>query len=124
MAVAGPRALVRYEDETGAQDCPHGHVKRVVTGGEGGVANVHVVRVSEGSPHVHREYDEVYYMLSGRGEITLAGASHELRPGAVVVIPRGVPHSLRARQGDTLSFVIFGSPAMAVDDERARPRSV
>ena len=57
--------LVSHRDETAPTDCPYGHVQRIVTGGEGGVANVHVVRVTEGATHVHTGYDEVYYVLSG-----------------------------------------------------------
>ena len=117
-------ALVHYRNETDAVSCPYGDVTRVVTAGAGGVANVHVVRVTEGSEHFHAEYDEVYYVLSGQGTIDIGGAESELRPGAVAVIPRGIPHSLAARPGDTLEFIIFGTPAMAIDDERARPRKV
>jgi mannose-6-phosphate isomerase-like protein (cupin superfamily) len=98
--------------------------QRVVTGGDGGVANVHVVKITEGAPHVHTGYDEVYYVLTGRGTITLDGETHPLRPGSVAVIPAGVPHSLKAESGDTLEFIIFGTPPMAMDDERARPRKV
>ena len=114
--------LVRYRDETEPAACPYGDVTRVVTGGDGGVANVHVVRVTKGTTHYHADYDEVYYLLSGRGSITIAKKDYELRPGAVVVIPRGLAHSLEAEEGDTLEFIIFGTPAMSIDDERARPR--
>ncbi len=114
--------LVRHRDETDLIDCPYGDVARVVTGGDGGVANVHVVRVTKGSEHYHAEYDEVYYVLSGRGTISFGTETHPLRPGTATVIPRGLRHSLEAADGDTLEFVIFGTPAMAFDDERARPR--
>lgn len=116
------RALVRYEDETDPIPCPYGEVRRVVTGGEGGVANVHVVRVTRGGRHFHAAYDETYYVLEGHGELTMGDETHRLRPGAVVVIPAGVPHALAADEGETLAFVIFGTPPMAIDDDRARPR--
>jgi len=115
-------ALVRYRDEVPPVDCPYGDVTRVVTAGAGGVANVHVVRVSEGSEHYHAEYDEVYYVLSGRGQLVLAEERYELRPGAVAVIPRGLRHSLAAEEGDVLEFIIFGTPPVPIDDDRARPR--
>ena len=118
-----PHPLVRYHDKTPSVDCPYGEVTRIVTGGEGGVANVHVVRVTRGDMHVHTGYDEVYYVLSGRGHITLDGKLYPLRPGATVVIPRGIPHALSADEGDTLEFVIFGTPAMSVDDPRFIPDS-
>lgn len=122
MENKGKKPLVHYGDETGAVSCPYGDVARIVTGGEGGVANVHVVTVTKGDPHFHEGYDEVYYVLEGHGEITLGSAVHPLRPGAAAVVPRGVVHSLSADPGETLRFVIFGTPAMAVDDGRFLPR--
>jgi len=114
--------LVRHPDKTPPIDCPFGHVQRIVTGGEGGIANVHVVKITKGMPHLHQGYDEVYYVLSGTGTITLGEETHRLRPGTVAVIPAGVLHSLEATAGEELEFVIFGTPPMAIDDERARPR--
>lgn len=116
--------LVRHRDQTQPIDCPFGHVQRIVTGGGGGVANVHVVKVSKGTSHVHQGYDEVYYVLSGTGTITLGQETHPLRAGSVAVIPAGVPHSLEAAAGSELEFVIFGAPPISIDDERARPRKV
>ena len=116
--------LVRYRDQTEPIDCPFGQVQRVVTGGDGGVANVHIVRVTQGTTHVHEGYDEVYYVLSGTGTITLGEETHPLRPGTVAVIPAGIPHSLVADDGETLEFIIFGTPPMSIEDDRARPRKV
>ena len=63
-------------------------------------------------------------MLSGSGTIAIDQKTHPLRPGSVAVIPAGVPHSLEANSGEQLEFVIFGTPLMAIDDERAKPRKV
>jgi len=113
--------IVRHRDETSPIDCPFGQVQRIVTGGEGGIANVHVVTITKGTPHVHQGYDEVYFVLSGTGTITLDQETHPLRPGSVAVIPAGVLHSLEASE-EELEFVIFGTPPMVMDDERAKPR--
>jgi mannose-6-phosphate isomerase-like protein (cupin superfamily) len=117
------QALVRYEDQTAETPCPHGNVRRIVTGGDGGVANVHVVRVSGGGRHWHQAYDETYYVLAGTGSIVLGDETHPLRPGAVVVIPAGLPHQIGADEGQVLEFVIFGTPATPISSEAARPRS-
>ena len=114
--------LVHHRDETPTIDCPFGHVQRIVTGGQGGIANVHVVTITKGTPHLHQAYDEVYYVLAGTGTITLGQEMHPLRPGSVAVIPAGVLHSLEAGPGQELEFVIFGTPPISMDDERARPR--
>lgn len=113
--------LVRYLDQTPEIACPFGNVKRVVTGGDGGVANVHIVSVTKGSRHLHKAYDEVYYVLAGTGSLTIVDQTHALRPGAVAVIPAGLAHGLEADEGQTLQFIIFGTPPMLIDDPRAKP---
>ncbi len=117
------QALVHYLDQAETIECPYGNVRRIITGGAGGVANVHQVAVTKGSAHWHSGYDEVYYVLAGHGEITLGAQKHALRPGAAVVIPAGVPHALEAVAGETLEFIIFGTPAVPIGDECARPRT-
>ncbi|MDZ7814668.1 MAG: cupin domain-containing protein [Planctomycetota bacterium] len=115
------KPLVKYTDETRPASCPYGTTQRVVTGGEGGVANVHVITVSKGTEHYHKGYDEVYYVLEGEGKIILDGKESVLRPGAVVVVPSGVVHSLHSNESGPIRFVIFGHPAMDVRDERFEP---
>ena len=114
--------LVRQRDETTPTDWPFGRMQRIVTGGEGGVANVQVAATTGLPPFFHTGYDEVYYVLSGQATLTLAGKAHRLRPGSVVVIPAGTSHALEVDAGQELEFVIFGTPPMAMEDERARPR--
>jgi quercetin dioxygenase-like cupin family protein len=114
--------LVRHRDTTPPAAWPFGQMQRIVSGGEGGVANVHIVKVSRGTTHFHAAYDEVYYVLGGTGRLSLNEETHALRPGAVAVIPAGVPHALEADPGQTLEFVIFGTPPMSIEDERARPQ--
>ena len=116
------QAMVGYLDQSPEIQCPYGNVRRVITGGAGGVANVHIVSVTKGTTHFHAGYDEVYYVLRGTGQIMLGDKPHTLRPGAVAVIPAGLSHSIDADEGQTLEFIIFGTPAMPIDDERAKPR--
>ena len=116
--------IVRHRDATEPLRCPFGQTQRIVTGGEGGIANVHVVKVTKGLPHVHTGYDEVYYVLSGSGTIRLGNEASRLCAGSVAVIPAGVPHSLEANAGQELEFVIFGTPPIPLDDQRASPAAV
>ncbi len=112
--------IVRYLDKTQIIPCPYGNVKRVVTGGEG-LANVHVVCVTKGSEHFHHSYNELYYFLTGTGTLRLNGTEHDIRPGAVAVIPAGVNHSLTSDSDKPIEFIIFGTPPMSIDDKRAKP---
>jgi quercetin dioxygenase-like cupin family protein len=114
--------LVLHRDECLPSEWPFGQMQRIVTGGKGGVANVHVAK-TQNLPHFfHTGYDEIYYVLSGTGIVTLDGQASLLRPGSVVIIPAGVRHSLEATEGEELEFVIFGTPPISIEDERAKPR--
>lgn len=121
MTESPRRPVVRHRPDTEAIACPYGQVQRIVTGGEGGIANVHVIRVSKGTSHFHRAYDEVYYVLAGAGTLTVDGRSHAIAPGSVAVIPAGLVHAIDAAPDQPLEFIIFGTPAMSIDDDRARP---
>jgi mannose-6-phosphate isomerase-like protein (cupin superfamily) len=116
------QVVVRHMTEVEALDCPYGKTRRVVTGGEGGVANVHVIRVTKAGRHFHEGYAEVYYVLNGTAKLEVDCEQFDLRPGSVVVIPEGVPHSMECTSEDPIEFVVFGHPAMSPDDERFRPR--
>ena len=122
MPNVNKQPLVHHRDETPPVDWPFGQMQRIVTDGEGGIANVQVARTKSLPHFFHTGYDEVYYVLSGTGIVTLDGKASALRPGSVVVIPAGVRHSLEVSEGEELEFVIFGTPPMSMDDERARPR--
>lgn len=113
--------ILRHENEAAPIDCPYGTVRRIVTGGEGGVANVHLVEVTEGGAHYHNAYDEVYYVLGGKGTLTADEVSGSLAPGTVAVIPAGCVHALRADAGERLRFLIVGTPPCSIDHPDARP---
>ena len=113
--------VIRYRSQTDQTECPYGNVERILTGGEGGIANVHVVTVTQGDEHLHEGYDEVYYVLSGYGAIVIDGEKYTLEPGAVATIPAGVSHSLASDSDAPLEFIIFGTPPISMDDPRARP---
>lgn len=51
-------------------------------------------RATGGAPdHVHRNDDEVFYVLDGTLTVTFAGETHELGPGGVACIPAGTTHA-------------------------------
>lgn len=115
------KAIVRHIDRIAPIDCPYGTVRRIVTGGEGN-GNVHVARVTEGGEHYHAAYDETYYVLSGSGTLRIESEDYPLAPGTVAVIPSGKVHSLVSDSEAPLEFIIFGTPPMSIEDERAVPR--
>jgi mannose-6-phosphate isomerase-like protein (cupin superfamily) len=47
------------------------------------------------SAHVHRDEDELYYVLEGDHVFVCGGDEYRLGPGGMVFLPRGVPHAHR-----------------------------
>ncbi|MBA3687032.1 MAG: cupin domain-containing protein [Planctomycetes bacterium] len=58
-------------------------------------------------PHVHAEHDLVVVLRSGRGVIHLDGRSHEIGPGDVMEIPRGVVHWAESDGGPCEVYAVF-----------------
>ena len=56
----------------------------------------------------HRE-DEVYYVISGRGSITVAGEDRPVKPGSLVFVAAGVEHRFHDIEDD-LRVLVFWAP--------------
>jgi mannose-6-phosphate isomerase-like protein (cupin superfamily) len=53
-----------------------------------------------------QDVDEVYYILSGRGELTLDGEKHSVGPGTAILTRPGSTHSLKQTGSDDLVLII------------------
>ena len=88
-----------------------------------------IVPVNEGPPlHRHDDTEQIFYLLEGRGTLTIGEDLHRTRigPGDVVRIPRGTLHAIRADRGETVRYLCvdcFGlgqSRAEATWDDHVR----
>jgi mannose-6-phosphate isomerase-like protein (cupin superfamily) len=59
----------------------------------------------------HRE-DEVYYVLSGRGQIKVGDEDRPVRAGSIVFVALGVPHRFHSITED-MDILVFFAPAEA-----------
>lgn len=57
-------------------------------------------------PHLE---DEVYYVISGRGVIRVAGEDRPVKPGSLVFVAAGVEHHFHSI-GDDLRVLVFWAP--------------
>src|SRR5262245_40896121 len=60
--------------------------------------------------HLHRQEDEVFYVLKGRMSVHLPGASIEIGPGEAAFAPRDVPHAYRI-ESETARWLAIATPA-------------
>jgi len=73
--------------------------------------------------HTH-DHEEVSHVVSGAWVVSVAGEETDLTPGDTVVIPAGVTHSSRTREGDE-AVILTSMPIRTVmirpDGERISP---
>lgn len=66
--------------------------------------------------HRHRESEELYYVVQGRGRMFLGDEDFSIEPGDTVLIPPGTPHSVAAIGDGPLSLLCCCSPAYRHED--------
>jgi mannose-6-phosphate isomerase-like protein (cupin superfamily) len=57
--------------------------------------------------HLHTRTEEVYFIVSGSGEMTINGLKHQVRAGDVIVTSLGTRHSLRNPGPQALSWLVI-----------------
>ncbi|HZG53586.1 MAG TPA: cupin domain-containing protein [Pyrinomonadaceae bacterium] len=68
--------------------------------------------------HHHVDTEEVYYLLEGRGRMTVAGEAREVSAGDAVYIPRGTTHTLENTGDAPLRLLLVCGPAYSSEDHR------
>jgi len=68
-------------------------------------------------PHVLKRSTELYYILSGAGEMYIAGEHAPVHPGQIVVIPPGAEQYIRNTGRADLVFLCIVAPKWQADDE-------
>lgn len=59
--------------------------------------------------HAHGDHEEVYYIISGNGEMTVNGERRPIRDGDAVFIPAGDTHSIANTGTGFLVFLAFSA---------------
>lgn len=116
MAGAVQGQVVRLADLPGIA-CPCGTARRAFAEAAEGHASLHLVEVKQDSErHYHRRLTEIYYVLSGEGQMELDGELRPVAAGDAIFIPPRVVH--RAVPGAApMTILNFVMPAFDPDDE-------
>jgi mannose-6-phosphate isomerase-like protein (cupin superfamily) len=67
-------------------------------------------------PHHHPKTEEIYYILEGTGEMTIADETRSVGPGDAIAIPRGQRHTIANSGAITLRFLCCCAPGYEHDD--------
>jgi mannose-6-phosphate isomerase-like protein (cupin superfamily) len=69
---------------------------------------LYVLRAGEPDRQRPHTEDEVYYVVSGRGQVTVGEDTRAVGPGAIVFVATGVLHRFHDITDDLTLFVAFG----------------
>jgi quercetin dioxygenase-like cupin family protein len=73
--------------------------------------DVYVAAPGQSQPaHAHEGSDKVYYVLSGRGTVTVGAERHEVREGHAVFCPAGATHGVACAGPGDLRLLVFMAP--------------
>lgn len=75
------------------------------------------------TPHHHRRTEEIYYILSGRGMMTVGDDRREVAAGDAVYIPPMSRHTLENTGREAMRIVLVCGPAFSFEDEIFDERS-
>jgi len=67
-------------------------------------------------PHIHSGQDEFLYILEGRFDFLLDGKDMFAEPGDLVTLPRGIPHAIFNKSGQTIKTLFWVTPALRLYD--------
>jgi len=76
------------------------------------------ISVQEGPvpKHLHVNANEVQYILEGTGTIWLGDKEVQVKPGDLVIIPKGTPHGGTKPDGRPFKSIAIKTPPQAPDD--------
>jgi mannose-6-phosphate isomerase-like protein (cupin superfamily) len=80
------------------------------------VAEARVPAGGATTEHFHRQSEEIYYFVAGRGRMRLGDEETDVRAGDCVVIPPGVRHKLWAADDEELVLLCCCAPAYSDAD--------
>ena len=66
--------------------------------------------------HHHLETEEVYYILSGRGLMTVGAETRKVTAGDAIFIPRGSAHTLANTGTEAMTLLLVCGPAYSRAD--------
>lgn len=69
------------------------------------------------TPHHHQQLEEIYYIVTGSGMMTVGSEQQEVGPGDAIYIPRGHSHTLENTGNEPIRLLVACGPAFFYEDE-------
>lgn len=84
-------------------------VSRALVSKKNGTVTAFAFDQGEGLSEHTAPFDAIVHVLEGEAEVTIAGATHRLGAGEMIVMPAGQPHALHAPTRFKMMLVMIKS---------------
>lgn len=74
-------------------------------------------------PNAHPQSEEMFYIIKGKGTITVEDETKNIEAGAAIYIPANVVHHFENTQDEQMVFVLMHAPPESSDDVADSPWS-
>lgn len=108
-------AIVKKLSEIKTEKGSCGIRKKLITNEDSQVLALSHLEISDAKRHYHKNTTEVYYVLSGLGELELDDKKIKLEEGTTVLVKPGMVH--RAISHEKLNVLIAMSPSTGETDD-------
>ncbi len=72
--------------------------------------------ISKSTPHLHRKTDEIYYVLRGKGRMTIEDEKVNVEKDDLVLIPKNKLHTIERTSDDPLELLVITHPRFDTND--------
>lgn len=118
---AETRPLVVSLDQVESYEGTCGDVRELLNPDKVNLENLSVAHIEvrvgkKATPHYHKETEEIYYILSGSGEVRVGDASWEVSEGDSIAIPPESIHTVENVGEEVIYLLAINSPPYDSDD--------
>lgn len=92
-----------------------GYRSKMFMGADGATVSIQVGNVPK---HMHPNTNEIQYILDGTGTIWLGDKEVAVKPGDLVIIPKGTPHGGTKPISGQVKAIAIKTPPQAPDDTK------
>ncbi len=79
------------------------------------------VQIGTVAKHYHADANEIQYVVDGTGTEWLGNEQHPLKPGTLLIIPKGTPHAGTVETSGHLKILAFKTPPQDAADVHPVP---
>ena len=82
---------------------------------------LHLQPRSKTLPNIHPRSEEMFYLLKGKGTITVEEETEEIEAGVAIYIPENVIHHFENTQDEEMIFILVHAPPEDAEDVTDSP---